>query len=247
MVWKAITGVFDKETRQQKAFDKLVAKLVSKSYQTEDRLAAIDYLAEEGSDRSISALFRRWDLTSDKVREDTAEKEYLAEVLVRLGPKIIPHLQDHNDRSVNVTRPIQVLGRLCATHEVVEEIIRVLGREQDRVASFRPEKKIQLIRLLGDYSDERIAAALLRSIDDFDADVRFEAIRVLGELGDVSVADPLIDRLAEGGEEVSRIRSNIIEALAQLEVDVRSRRADVQEDLGDRFEIDKAGRIVAKT
>jgi hypothetical protein len=236
-------GLFNKEVRQQQAFDKLVGRLVSKNMQHEERLAAIEQLAAEDSDRAIAALFRRWDLTADKQREDLAEKELLRDVLIEKGGRVLPHLKAHNDRSVNITWPLHVLKAVVEEVELVDELLRVLGKEQARVAAFKPEKKVALLRLLSDYDDARITAAACASLDDFDPDVRFEAIQLIVRVGDDSARGPLVDRLISDDEDAGRVREAILECLATRQWSVADRRADVTPHLGTRFEIAGSGQV----
>ena len=121
--------IFNAEARKQKSFDKMRAKLVSKNMQHDDRMWCIQQLAEMDNEEATRALFRRWDMVSDKKREDLAEKEYLADVLVQKGDSMLPSLREHNDRSVNITWPIQVLRRIATDEEVVDELVRVLDAE----------------------------------------------------------------------------------------------------------------------
>jgi len=238
-----VAGLFNKDVRQQQAFDKLVGRLVSKNMQHEERLGAIEALAYEDSDRAISALFRRWDLTADKQREDVAEKELLRDVLIEKGAKVLPHLRAHNDRSVNITWPLQVLKAIASPEDVVEELLRVLAREQARIASFKPEKKVALLRLLSDYEDERITPAGCVSLADFDPDVRFEAIQLLVEAGDDRAIEPMLDRLVSDEEDAGRVREGILEALMARGWSVQARKAEVTPFLGSRFEIAPTGLV----
>ena len=81
-----IQGLFNSEARERRAFEKLAMKLVSKNQQHEDRMLALESLSEIDTPEAMAALFRRWDLTADKEREDRAEKEYLQKILVSKGP-----------------------------------------------------------------------------------------------------------------------------------------------------------------
>ena len=107
-----LMDIFKAEARKKKAFDKMRGKLVSRNYQHDDRMWCIQQLAEMDTDDATRALFRRWDMVADKKREDTTEKEYLADVLAEKAEGMLPFLREHNDRSVNITWPIQVLRRV---------------------------------------------------------------------------------------------------------------------------------------
>lgn len=239
-----ITGMFDKEVRDQRAFDKLVSQLVSKNRQHEERMTVIEQLATMNTDRAHAALFRRWDMQADKSREDVAEKQYLAEVLMAKGSAILPFLREHNDRSINITWPIQVLQQITDDMGVVEELVRVLTAELDRLASFKPEKKVRVLQLLGDYEDERIQPLALRALDDFDANVRFEAVQLLARSNDVAVRDALIDRLNHPDEDSGRIQDHIVTTLAQGGFKVTDRKDDLEQHLGSQWRIGPKSTLV---
>jgi hypothetical protein len=241
---KALFSGFSAEARAQKQFDKMVSKLVSRNYQHEDRMLVIEQLGQMNTPAATAALFRRWDMTSDKKREDVAEKEYLSDVLESKGDTILRHVQHHNDRSVNITWPIQVLKRVVDGETVVTELLRVLSKEQARVASFKPQKKLRLIELLADYPDDpRLPGALIVSLDDFDSDVRYECARLLGEIGDPCAKDPLVDRLGHDEEDSARVRDAIVHALHKGAWKVVDRKDELGE-LGEGWRIGPKGNLI---
>jgi len=222
----------------------MVSKLVSRNYQHEDRMFVIEQLGNLDTPEATAALFRRWDMVSDKKREDVAEKEFLTEVLVGKGEAMLPFLRDHNDHSINITWPIQVLKRVVGPEGVVAELIRVLQTEQARLASFKPEKKLRVFELLGDYIDDpAVAGAILPSLSDFDADVRYETARLLGRIGDEAARDPLIDRLADPEEDSMRVKLAVLEALHLGGWKVVDRKEELG-DLGEKWRVGPKGTLI---
>ncbi len=244
MALKNLLSSFSAEARKQRQFDKAVSKLVSRNYQHEDRMFVIEQLAELDTPQAIAALFRRWDMIADKKREDVAEKEYLADVLAAKGERVLEALRNHNDRSLNITRPIGVLARIVDEEAVVTELIRILETEQARLAAFKPGKKLRIIELLGDYLDDpRLTAALVPSLDDFDADVRFECARLLGKVGSDEARDPLISRLTHEDEDSARVKEAVLEAIKARGWKVTDRKDDLGE-LGDALRIGPKGNLI---
>jgi HEAT repeat protein len=241
---KDLFSLFDSEKRRQKSFDRLVSRLVSRNHQSEDRMAVIEELARMQDPEADAALFRRWDMMADKKREDVAEKEYLADVLTSKGADIVVHLKAHNDRSANVTWPLQVLRRVAGDDAVLDEILRVLDAEQRRLASFKPEKKTRLLQLLSDFEDPRIEAAAVVSLADFDAEVRWEASQQLGRVGGDTGCDALIERLNNEDEDSIRVRRGIVSALFDRQFKVLARREEVTPHLGEDYRIGPKGTLV---
>ena len=237
-------GIFDADKRRQKSFDRLVGKLVSRNHQSEERMAVIEELARMESPEADAALFRRWDMMADKKREDVAEKEYLADVLSAKGAGVVEHIKTHNDRSANVTWPLQVLRRIAGDEAVLDEILRVLAAEQQRLASFKPEKKVRLLQLLADFEDIRIEEAAIISLSDFDETVRWEATQQLGRLGEEAGCTALLDRLSHEDEDSLRVRRGIITALFERQFKVLNRRDELGPHLGDGFRIGPKGTLI---
>lgn len=235
---------FGSEARARRQFDKMVTKLVSRNYQHEDRMFVIEQLGQMDTPEATAALFRRWDMAADKQREDVAEKEYLADVLAAKGGSILPFVREHLDRSINITWPIQVLKRVAGPEVVVAELLRVLAHEQARLAAFRPEKKLRIMELLADYiGDPRLVEAVIPSVDDFDADVRTEAARLLGKIGDERAAGPLITRLGHPDEDSVRVRKAVLQALHEGGWKVVDRKDDLG-DLGKDWRIGPKGDLI---
>jgi len=241
---KDLLSVFDADARRQKAFDKTVTRLVSRNHQHEERMACIEQLAMMGTPAANRALFRRWDMMADKKRDDVAEKEYLLSILVEKGTAILPFLREHNDRSLNITWPIQAMKRIVDTDTVIEELLRVLKTEQERLAAFKPEKKIRLLQLLGDYDDPRVTSASILSLDDFDETVRWEAARALGRVGDERARDALIGRLVHAEEDSARVQSALVSALHEGKWSVLDRKDDVVPHLGSDYRIGPRGNLI---
>ena len=266
-----VQALFDPAKRERRSFEKLVGKLVSKNYQHEDRMLAIETLSEMDTPEATKALFRRWDMSADKDREDRAEKEYLAQVLVAKGESMLPMLRKHNDRSLNVTWPIQVMRQVSDEYDVVTEILRVLAAESARLASFKPEKKVHLIRALRDQTDDRICPAVVPLLNDIDETVRYEAAGLIGssykgveitylgkdlicgtlklhndknEASGTFVA-PLVERLSSEDEDSARVRGAILEVLVEAGWRVSDHKDKLAGHLGD-YIIGHAGALQKK-
>jgi HEAT repeat protein len=240
-----VQALFDPAKRERRSFEKLVGKLVSKNYQHEDRMLAIETLSEMDTPQATTALFRRWDMSADKDREDRAEKEYLAQVLVAKGERMLPMLRKHLDRSLNVTWPLQVMRQVSDEYDVVTEILRVLAAESARLASFKPEKKVHLIRALWDQNDERTGLAVVPLLDDFDETVRYEAAGLIGRKGDASFVEPLVNRIAHEDEDSARVRGAILEVLVEAGWRVSDHKDKLAGHLGD-YIIGHAGALQKK-
>lgn len=241
MVWERLRGLFDAEVRAQKSIDKQIQRLLSKSHPHEERMAAIDALAQAKTPESFSALFRRFDVQCDKEREDRAEKDYLCQVLGGLGQEALPAFREHLERSTNVLLPVQAMTPVLGEDALVSELLRVLAGELGRVAAFRPERKVRLLQILSEHDDPRIVAAVTPALADFDESVRFEAASLLGRRGAEAERDALLDRYLDPKEDSARVKGGILAALASRGWSVEPRRDQISRALTAGWRIDAEG------
>ena len=127
---------------------------------------------------------------------------------------------------------------------MVEELLRILEAELERIASFKPEKKVRALQLLADFDDPRIGALALRSLEDFDPNVRFESLQLLAKDSSTQTRDAMIDRLNHADEDSGRIRETILHALADGEFKVTDRKADLEAHFGDQWRIGPKNNLV---
>lgn len=241
MAWNALRGLFDGETRAKKSLQKQIQKLLSKSHQHEDRLAAIDAMVTARTPEALAALFRRYDMQADKEREDRAEKDYLAQVLAGLGEEAIPAFRDHLERSPNLVLPAQAMRPILGDENLVGELVRVLVAEIARIAAFKPERKVRLIQILSEFDDARILPAVRPALADFDESVRFEAAALLGRRGEDDDRHALIQRLLDPVEDSARVKGGILTALAARRWPIEAERAPKGRNLAPGWSLDEGG------
>ena len=243
MPWNTIRSLFDVDQRKQKNLEKLGNRLLSRSHQHEDRMAAIEELASIRTPESIGALFRRYDVSADKERDDRREKEYLADVLVAMGDEMLPQLREHLQRSTQVVLPAGILARVLDSPGVVSELLPILEAELARHAAFKPEKKVRLIQVLSAQDDDRIAPVLERALSDFDETVRFEAAQALARREPRFSGPVLVSRLVGGHEESNRVKASILAALAILAWPTSDASDSVRRSLLPGYSVDAEGRV----
>jgi HEAT repeat protein len=146
---------------------------------------------------------------------------------------------------MNITWPIQVLRKVVGSEQVVDELLRVLRTELDRLASFKPEKKLRSLQLLADYPDDpRVTDAGLACLSDFDSDVRFEAAKLLGLAGTEEARGPLLDQACSDTEDSERVRQALLQALYDRGFSVVDRKDDLVPLLGDVWRIGPKGSLI---
>ena len=222
-----VMGLFSKE----RALKKAVEKILNKHVQSADRMAAMEKLAQDGSDESIFGLCRRFSYACDKTIEDEAEKRWVRETLVAKGEPIIEALRTYMKQAETVAQPLLVLEQLGDPVRALDLVDELLADEAPGYARL-PRKRIQLINWLAEWNDidaPELAKRVTPYLEDFDENVRYAAVDALAQKLDDSAAAPLISALVNEEEESKRLKNRIAEVLAEGRFPVTEQKSEVSE------------------
>src|SRR5688572_6618431 len=111
-----VFGLFSKG----KSLDKTIAKATNKLSQQVDRWGALERLKEDGSDEALFGLCKRFGITSMKGVEDEAEKNWVVDTLVAVGPGALPPLIRYMGKAEQLAFPLRVLERVADRDKVIE-------------------------------------------------------------------------------------------------------------------------------
>ncbi len=238
-------GVFDlfsKDSRTERAREKNASRAINKFAQSDVRFKALQALRDDGSPEALYALMRRFGMMYDKSIEDEQEKDWVFEVLVEKGGKVLEPLKKYLQTADSISWPLRLLDKVVATKEeqidVIEEILarHEPGYERD------PTKKIQLLNHLGGLKHARIPGLVIPYFADMDEGVRYTAVEALLRLGEEAPArEPLLAHFGSDREESLRIRLRIAEGFAEQGWTLGTHRAEVEKRLPDAF-VDRAAR-----
>jgi HEAT repeat protein len=211
-------GLFDmlsKEKRQKGALERNIKKVTNKHAQSEDRMAAMDALAKDGSEEALGGLLKRFTFLYDKLSVDETEKEWVTDRVTAAGEKAIPALEKYLYNADAISYALNILEKV-ADHDkllaVVDELCRREGPEYTR----DPGKKVQLLTWLGDskLDGAEVGKRLVPYLGDFDETVRFAAIDTLDHKRHESARLPLLDAILKPDEESRRIKKRAAEVAA---------------------------------
>ncbi len=236
-----ISDLFDAEARKRNRITSLGKKMQQKFGQTEDRLGAAVELKKIGTDDAIRGLLKRFTSTCDNKLHDQDEKEEVSNMLLELGPKTLPMIREYLKRETEITWVIRTLKRIVPHAEWTKEVLDLLG---DRTSEDTDAEKIcQILTVLHDEKDARVAAAVARCLADLDDTVRFAAIETLATIDDDAAREPLLAALAAPAEESQRVTHRIAELFADRDWEVKGHRKAVEERLPEDFYLDRSGHI----
>lgn len=206
-------GLLDWLTGGDEAQVKRHAKRIANiNAQAEEREMSAQWLAQNGSDAAIAGLLGRFGLTIESQMKDAREKQLVYDLLVELGPRVVPATRDWLSRATNLGMPLKLVAHFEGEASVVGLLLELLGREND---PFKTEKKRQILIKLTEFKDSRIVPAVTPLLKDFDEGVRYAAAEVLISQDDVGGAPALAAALANPEEESNRVRVRIAEGMVQ--------------------------------
>lgn len=228
---------------------KHVARAKNKDAQSADRFASLEALRDDGSAEAVEGLLGRFTIRYDKSIEDEQEKQWVFDELVKLGPKVLPQLQDHLRRADSIAYGLKVLHEVATPDEALP-ILTDLCERNDNTYTRDPSKKIQLLHYLGDHDDPRYGKLLVPYLVDVDEGVRFVTVEGLLHHKDAeSAREPLLKALLDEKEESRRIKRRIVDGFADLGWDAKGYSGSVEkllEDLLPGARLDNHGKIKRK-
>ena len=236
-----LSDLFDKDVRRKKRIESLSKKARQKFGQTEDRLGAVNALRDMGTEDAYRALLKRFSATTDNKLHDQDEKKYVSDLLVEIGPEIIPLLTEFVSRETEVTWAFRTLRRIEGQERWIGHVLDALGSSTSEDTD--PEKIEQLLNVLHDQKDPRVAPAISRYLTDLDDTVRFAAVEALATLGDEIARLPLLEALTKADEESARVVHRIIEVFREQGWEVKGFRKTVEERLPEDYYLDRSGRV----
>ncbi len=244
-------GLFDlfgsREEREKGALRKLAKKVTERYGPPENRQKVIDQLADIGTPEALATLCLRFTVRTEPGITDDEEKETTLRILVAAGEKAVAPLEAFvAEREAGTAWGLRALAEIVPAEKVLDVVVHELAR-LGRGYTRDPDKKLVLLAWLVEHhagaQGPALEAALLPLLDDFSDDVRISATRAVAQLAPGERArDALIELLLRDRDN-TRVRGEVLEALAHLGADVKGHRPSVEALLVEPFFLDREGRV----
>jgi hypothetical protein len=240
-----LKDLFSSSARSKSRLDKLVKAVTNPYVQSADRYHAMEQLLGDGSELALVGIFRRFTIVSTKSIEDEEEKGWAYRQLAGLGTKVLPAARafclDH-DNVAWALRVIEDVADEAQEWEILDALLErhPPGYERD------PKKKLQILTHLADIDDPRVAEVLVGYLDDADEGVRYYAVEQLLDIGDEAQSKrQLVDRLCHPDEDSVRLRTKILDGLADLGWDLSAEAERIRPRVGNEHEL-RAGKVAKR-
>lgn len=208
-------GMFDFMLSTEKKIAKNTRRLTNRDSQPEDREAAAQWLANEGSPIAIMGLLSRFDMKLDHQIKDSGEKDIVFSILRSVGEPVVDPCKSWLRQCKALARPLALLGDLQGEAAAIDAALEILQIERDQGSDFKPQKKREALIWLAEKRHPEAIERVTGFLEDFDEGVRYAAAEVMAAQRDDAARLPLLAALANPEEESNRLRVRICEIFTQ--------------------------------
>lgn len=240
-----LKDLFSSSGRAKSRLDKLIKTVTNPYTQSVERYSAMEGLIADGSEEALVGLLRRFTVVSTKSIEDEEEKGWVYRKLRDMGAKSLPAVKAFCLEYDNVAWALRIIEDVADETQEWEILDALLerhppGYERD------PKKKEQILTHLAEIDDPKVAEYLAGYVEDSDEGIRFFAIEQLLDIGDEEHAKkPLIERLCNPEEDSMRLRTKVLDGLAEHGWDVGDDAERIRPRLGAEHDL-QGGRIIKR-
>jgi HEAT repeat protein len=229
--------------RTRSPIERLTKRVTETAGEDGPRIEAAQKLADMESPEATFALAKRFTISSKVITQDIEEKRMVVNMLAAKGDRAVEPLLRFLKTYHQVEWPVQALARILPTEQLIPKLVTVLEDvAQNPFTS--PEHRTSLIKAMHGHITPEIAAALRKSLDDDDDDVRIAAVHAVAEMGE-SAREGLLEAFT-AAEDRPRIRIAIAELFADRDWAVKGFRPTIEANLPDGFHITSKGHIRRK-
>lgn len=239
-----LKDLFSGSGRAKSKLDRLIKTATNPYAQSADRYHAMEQLLADGSEDALIGLFRRFTMVSTKSIEDEEEKGWVYRQLSGLGEKVLGPAKKFCLESENIAWALRIVED--AADETQEwEILDALLEKHPPGYERDPSKKLQLLTHVAEIEDPQVPRILESYLEDPDEGVRYFVVEQLMDIGDEASREPLLKRLVDPEEDSLRLRTKILDGLADHGWDVSDHAQPVSENIGNEHAL-QGGKIVRR-
>jgi hypothetical protein len=208
----ALFGLFGKS--EADLLKKHAERATNRRAQAVDRWEAIQALIKLRTPEAIAGLLPRFTFYVDPSITDQEEKDVAFDGIVAAGEAAVAPLTTFLQRAESISWPLKMLDRVALPEAVIATLLALLA-VMDVEYERDPQRKIQILAVLEERRDPRIAESVVRFLKDANETARFHAVGAL--LAQAEAAEhraALVDQLL--AEASVRVRNRILDGFAAL-------------------------------
>lgn len=236
---RRVTNQFTQSPDRYGAMEDLF-KLASSSWQKAEKLPEDSPergALEQQSDAAYVALLKRFTMNASKSIDDEEEKGWLYRRLTAVGKPMLNPIKifcRDADGIAWALRIVEDVANETEEWEILDELLETHPPDYERNST----AKLQMLTHLKEIEDERVRAILMRYLADPDENVRFFCIEALIQNAEEEAKGALVEHLGISGEDSMRLRSRILDGLADLGWDLSDHAAVIRRHLDDEHTFD---------
>ena len=229
-------------TKEQRQIARTKQKLMNPHRQSEDRMYAANQLLHMRSPEAVDALLDRFTYRTDSSIVDEDEKLSVCDGLVELGDLARDPVERFVLKRPNVFYPLKVYQAVAGEQAALDLLLRALASVEDGYGE-EERRKAELVNILREHKDPKAYEALSQALMDNNDDVRVMAVEGLVGYGPDKALTPLVERILDP-EESARIRTVILEVLADTGWSLKKHRAALTGNLPPGYDLSPDGAIL---
>ncbi len=192
---------------------------------------------ERQSDECYVALLERFGMNASKSIDDEEEKGWLYRRLVAIGKPLLGPIKTYCRKAEGVAWALRIVEDVA--NEAEEwEILDVLLEAHPPVYERDSTAKLQMLTHLKEIEDERVREILTRYLADPDENIRFFCIEALVDNAEEQAKPALVAHLDSPEEDSIRLRTRILDGLADLGWDLSDHAATIRKHMTDEHGFD---------
>ena len=230
------------QSREERQIEKHKGKMMNPHRQSDERLFAIHQLFQLRSVAGVEAMMHRFTYQTDATSTDEDEKRQTMEMLVELGSMAMDPIETYVLSKRNIYWPLMAFRKVQGDEAAEDLLLRAL-QTIDHGFAEEERRKEELISNLREFKSDRIFQILVDALGDSNDDVRVMVVEGLVTYGPNRALPPLIERLVKQ-DESARIRTVIMEVLADTGWSLMKYRAGLMGNMIPAYDIGPDGKIV---
>jgi HEAT repeat protein len=192
---------------------------------------------EEQSNEAYVALLMRFTMNASKSIDDEEEKGWLYKRLSAIGKPMLEPIKRFCKDAEGIAWALRIVEDVAnETEEWV--ILDALLETHPPIYERDTSAKLQMLMHLKEIDDERVGPLLMSYLEDPDEGVRFFCIEALIDNREEQAKAALVGQLYKPDEDSVRLRSRILDGLADLGWDLSEHAAVIRKQVGDEHRFD---------